>query len=205
MITNKRNLTYIALLLISASSSLFFYCNSSHDSNHVTGKVYDYNPYFILGENLKWNYINQAPRDESELYNAEIAGITEDNESVTADFKTFPFFNKSKTGCSVRMTKDGNVFVKDSTEDEKLLLPSASKLQKGFSWQYGGWAAGVMDTNVTVKTEKGEYNNCIYVDYSLGGITFSVEVWYAKGAGIVKWGANRTNPPQRVYIYYVLQ
>ena len=201
----KRNLTYIALLLISASSSMFFYCNSSHNSKNEKGNVYDYNPYFIVGENLKWTYINQAPRDESEIFNAEISGITEDRESVTAQFKTFPFFNKTKSGCSVRMTKEGDVFVKDSTEDEKLLLPSASKLQKDYQWSFGFWSAVVMDTNVRIKTEKGDYNNCMYVAYSLGGITFSVELWFAKGAGIVKWGANRTNPPQKVYTYYVLQ
>ncbi len=200
----SKNLTYLALALITASSSLFFYCNSSRD--HKQNSVAeDYNPYFPIAEGQTWDYINQAPRDETELYSAGISDVSSGKESVSAEFKSFPFFTKSNIGCTVRITRDGSVFVKDSTEQEKLLLPSLSKLQKGYSWLYGNWAAGIFDTNVTVQTENGEFKDCIYAGYSLGGITFSVELWFAKDKGVVKWGANRTNPPQRFYTYYVLK
>lgn len=201
----KKDLSYLAILLIMVTSSLFFYCNSSHNSNRQSGNTYDYNPYFPVGDHILWSYINQAPRDETELFDAEVSGIQKEKEYVVAIFPSFPYFSKINNGCLVRITNDGDVFVKDSLDEEKMLLPGPSRLQQGYSWQYGNWTAAVIATNVTVKTEKKDFENCVYVNYSLGGITFSVELWLAKDAGIVKWGSNRTNPPSRFYTYYVLK
>ncbi len=198
---------YLLVLILAATSSLslFFDCNSSHNNGQKkdSGNLNLGNPYFPIAEDMEWKYINQAPREETLLFNIKISNMKNSPESVTAIFDPFPFFNKQNIASIVKISPAGEVFIKDSTENEKMLLPDEAKLQKGYSWQYGSWLAVVGDTNASVKTETGTVENCLYVNYGLGGFTFVVELWFAKGKGIVKWGANRTNPPTLNPLYFV--
>jgi hypothetical protein len=205
MIVSRKCYLLILILAITASLSLFFDCNSSRTiiQKKDSGNLNSYNPYFPIAGDMEWKYINQAPRDETLLFNVKISNLKNSGESVTAEFDPFPFFNKQKVKSTVKINKSGEVYVIDSTENEKLLLPDESKLQKGYNWQYGSWLAVVGDTNVSVKTEKETIENCLYVNYGLGGFTFVVELWLAKGKGIVKWGANRTNPPSLNTAYFL--
>ena len=92
---------------------------------------------------------------------------------------------------------------KDSKEN--LFLPAPKSYEKNYTWQYGEWTAYIGGIDETVITEKGTYEHCLMAGYSLGGITFAVSIWFSKDAGIVKWGANRTNPPNLKPVYYVMK
>jgi hypothetical protein len=211
----KINFAGIMILALFILSSLFFECKSSDsvkdkkDSNGVTEKkkkqFSSYNRFFPVGNNMVWDYINEGPREETELFHVAINDFSDNGDAASAVFDSFPFFTKQIEKANLTVSKTGSVYVTDSNGKKNLLLPEESKLQKGYRWKYGDWDAGIEDTGVTVKTDSETIDNCIYAHYGLGGITFSVQLWLAKDRGIVKWGSFRTNPPTLVFTYYVLK
>lgn len=207
----KEQLKVIILILFSLQ---IFSCNSSENAkdkkniNNIgksTGKAFTNNSYFPVAENMSWEYINEAPRVETELFNVNITSLKNDNGSILTEFDAFPFFSKTNEKTTIRISKTGEVYVKDANGNENLFLPEESKLTKGSTWMFGDWSAYVTDSLETVKTEKGTYYNCLHIGYGRGGITFTSQLWFAKDAGIVKWTNYRTNPPARVFTYYVLK
>lgn len=209
--SNQKFTVFFAVFLV-AVSSMFFECNSSKDqktkdnSTNSNQRNLGRNPYFPVATSQVWTYINEGPRDETELISAKISGVTLEGQSATAEYDKFPYFTRQEvTRATIKVMESGDVMLADSTSTQKLLLPGPSNLTKGYEWKFGEWRAVVGDTGVTVKTDSEEIKDCIYVNYSLGGITFSVELWLAKDRGIVKWGSNRTNPPQPKILYYVLK
>ena len=94
------------------------------------------------------------------------------------------------------------MYVKGSS-GESLLLPREKNLREGYTWTYEAFGANITTKSQQVKTEAGSFD-CIYIMFT-DGFTFSYEMWLAKDTGIVKWGANRTNPPTLKPVYYVLK
>ena len=181
-----------------------FGCNSSNKEikdPSVTGKN---SGYFPLQAGNKWEYINEAPREETELYSVEVKDIKSEGKDMTAELSSFPFFSKAQEITKLRVKPDGEIFVfNNKTNKDELFMPSPSSLNKGYTWQFGEWKGIVGSTNDTVKTEYGAFDNCIFLNFSIF-YTFSAEIWVAKDKGIVKWGYNRTNPPTLKPQYYVL-
>src|SRR5438045_5837292 len=113
----------ISVLIIFLVSFQFFKCNSSgntadkNNNNTVNGrtpaKVFSNNSYFPVAENMNWNYINEAPREETELFNVEISSVKSENGSIYAVFDSFPFFTKANEKTKVRIIKTGEVFVNE--------------------------------------------------------------------------------------------
>jgi len=202
----KTKLTISALLipLIILLSSLSFQCKSTESSDE-NNKNRSSNPYFPVKGDSKWQYINEGPRDETELFNVSVSGIETSGKDVIVNFNSFPFFSKQNVPASVKIKQNGEVYVIDKDSKENLLLPQSSLYQPNYTWQYGEWTAYVGGTDETAITEKGTFEHCLMTGYSLGGITFSVSIWFSKEAGIVKWGANRTNPPTLKPVYYILK
>lgn len=209
---SNQKYTVILVLFLITVSSMFFECNSSKEqktkdnSSNSNQRNLGKNPYFPVATSQTWIYVNEGPREETEIITAKISGVTLEGQSATAEYDKFPYFTRQEvTRATIKVAETGDVLLADSTATRKLLLPGLSKLTKGYEWSFGEWRAVVGDTGVTVKTDSEEIKDCIYVNYSLGGITFSVEFWLAKDRGIVKWGSNRTNPPQQKILYYVLK
>lgn len=205
---NKRLTLNIYPLFIAL---IFFTCNSSSDIKKDIGKKDDnktkpavtYNPYFPVAEGNLWEYINEAPREESIIFKVQMLSVSEDGSDRIIDLSSFPFFSGTNDTAKLRIKSNGEVYVLKGTNEE-LCIPSADNLKNGFTWNYGQWRGSVNFLNDTIKTENGTYTNCILLDYSIS-ITFSAEIWLAKNKGIIKWGYNRTNPPTLKPIYYVLK
>jgi hypothetical protein len=204
---NKFNFGLVVLLVITASSSFFFDCNSSKENKQKKENPQNFgnNVYFPVASGLTWEYVNEAPRTETELFTAKISGVTKEGANAIAEYLEFPYFSKQKTKATIKVAENGDVFLVDSTTNYKLLMPEASKLKKGYEWKFGDWSARVGDTGMKVKTESEDFDDCVYLNYALGGFTFSAELWVAKDRGIVKWGYHRTNPPSPTITYYVLK
>jgi hypothetical protein len=192
------------------STSLFFSCNSSKnieqqkkgpDSKSGTIKGSSYFPVSGTG---KWQYINEAPRDESVLFNVDVESVKPSDDDIIAGLSSFPFFSGLSEKTTLIFKKDGQVYSISKDGKEELFLESDSKLKQGNTWEYGQWKAIVGNTNEKIVTENGTYENCIFINYSIY-FTFSAELWLAKDVGIVKWGYNRTNPPTLKPNYYVLK
>jgi hypothetical protein len=203
---------FLTILIFVTFSLHFFGCNSSGDSKDrstIKGKQNEKaagkNSYFPIAENMNWKYINEAPREETELYNINVVSVKSEGGSLLAEMDAFPFFTKTNEKTNLRISKSGEVFVKDGSGKENMFLPDESKLVKGYVWTFGDWSAYVTDSLETVKTEKGTYEDCLQVGFARGGITFAAQLWFAKDVGIVKWSNYRTNPPVRVITYYVLK
>lgn len=189
------------IILITGFSNLA--CNSS-DKNVKDPSVKESNDYFPIQTGNKWEYINEAPREETELYSVEVKSVKPDGKDIVAELSSFPFFSKAQEITTVRIKPDGEIFVlNNSTGKNELFMPSPSSFSKGYSWQFGEWKGFIGSTDDSVKTEYGTFDNCIFLNYSIY-FTFSAEIWIAKGKGIVKWGYNRTNPPTLKPQYYVL-
>jgi uncharacterized membrane protein len=193
---NRLNCNIIVVLI----GFLLYSCNSSSD----TKKIKNSNPYFPVSEGNNWEYINEAPREESEIYTVTMQNINEDKGTLYFDLSSFPFFSKENKKVTIAINKDGSISTEPYRDNLNTFIPATVNLNNGYSWNYGQWSASVNFLNDTVKTENGTYTNCMFLNFAVS-ITFSAEIWLVKDVGIVKWGYNRTNPPTLRPIYYVLK
>lgn len=185
------------LLGFALLSGFVIQCGSS---NKVTSKkTADYNPYFPAAEGNSWEYINEAPRKETELWKVEVRGVRSDGSDKIFVFSSFPFFSKEEMQTEITMKENSAAYYNDTNK----VIPEVSNLKKEYTWNFGMWTGYVMGTNETVKAENQTFTDCIHINYALS-ITFSAEIWLAKDYGIVKWGYFRTNPPSLAFTYYVL-
>lgn len=182
-------------------------CNSSSYKKDVTKDtvpVKSFNEYFPVSEGNMWEYINEAPRKETELFNVQIINLKYDGEDQIVELNSFPFFTGNEEKSVLRINPNGEVYYADkqSLKDE-LFIPAPSYLNKEHQWKFGEWNGIIGSTKETVKAENETFTDCIFLNFSIY-YTFSAEVWIAKDKGIVKWGYNRTNPPTPKPQYYVL-
>jgi hypothetical protein len=174
-----------------------FQCSSSKKEITVNS---NYNPYFPSSVGNYWEYINQAPREETELWKVEIREQKSEAGNKVYTFSSFPFFYKEQKQTNVRIKEDGSVYLSDTNK----IIPETANLKKDYTWNFGIWNGYIAGTNETVKAENQTFTDCIKINYA-ASITFSAEIWLAKNTGIVKWGFFRTNPPTLTFTYYVLK
>jgi hypothetical protein len=197
-------ITVIVYALI-ISAFLNFGCNSSSFKKESgKDKIKSYNDYFPVNEGNKWEYVNEGPRDETELFKVQINNLKYDENDQIIELSSFPFFSRQEEKTTLRIKPNGEVYlVNKQTQKDELFIPETGNFKKEFQWQFGQWSGLIGGTNETVKAENETFNNCIFLNFSIF-YTFSAEIWVAKDKGIVKWGYNRTNPPTLKPQYYVL-
>ena len=188
--------------LLFVGFTVLFGCNSSNiKKTSDVNKKSDYlNPYFPITEGNYWKYINEAPREETESFTVRVEAINVKIAGLTA----FPYLTKESTPQSVSVNEKGEIEVTGYFGTSGVIFPSPENFKKGYQWNFGNFGGYVNDENIKVETEAGTFKNCFYVSMT-DGFTFSFEMWFKKGVGIVKWGANRTNPPTLNFIYFVLK
>jgi hypothetical protein len=196
----------IASYLFVTTAFSNFGCNSSENKKEVKNSslVDEYNSYFPVQAGNKWEYINEAPGEDTELVKVKVDDVKLADNIITAELSSFPFFSMSRELTTLKVQHDGEIFVlNNKSNKEELFMPSPSDFKKGYTWQFGEWKGIIGSTHETIKTESGTFDNCIFLNFSIY-YTFSAEIWIAKDKGIVKWGYNRTNPPTLKPKYYVL-
>jgi hypothetical protein len=199
----------IILLLISLFTMLpAFSCNSSetkskiNDKKNVSGD--NFNPFFPLKEGNKWVYINEGPRDESELFTVEAKDVKKVDGGIQLKVSTFPYFTKDNEERSLVIKTNGEIEINNYMGTTGVFIPSPDDFKIGYKWSFGNFQGYVQSKADHIDTEDGVYTDCYYI-LMTDGFTFSFEMWFKKDTGIVKWGANRTNPPQLKSMYYVLK
>lgn len=155
-----------------------------------------------LKENSSFNYINEAPRTETELTSVKVSSVKKEGNFTYAVLSSNPFFGKNDSPMNLKVDESTGAVYTIENGAEALLIPGKN-LIKGYSWNYGEWKAVINTVIETVKTEKQIFNDCIRIDYRLS-ITFNTEIWVKPGVGIIKYAAYRTNPPSMNRTYYVL-
>lgn len=193
----------ILILFISLTSA--FSCNSS-DTKKVSevnkNSTYE-NPYFPITDGSYWTYINEAPREETVLFTVKAEDTIKIEGGTQLQVSSFPYMTKDEKEVTLRQKSNGEIEAVDYFGGTGTFIPAAENFKKGYEWQYGIYRGYISPDTASVKTESGSFNNCYYVMMT-EGFTFSFEMWYKKDVGIVKWGANRTNPPS-MFTYYVLK
>lgn len=183
-----------------------FSCNSGKnevkDSNKKTENYL--NPYFPVIEGNKWVYINDGERDETELFTVSLKDFKKTEDGIQLKASSFPFLTKDNTERTIKVKSNGEIEINDYMGSSGVFIPAASEFKKDNKWSFGIFNAAITSVNEKAVTEDGTYENCIYVMMT-DGFTFSFEMWFKKDVGIVKWGANRTNPPTLKPDYYVLK
>lgn len=200
---------YIIVLLISQFVVISsFSCNSSETKSKDETKKQtsgdSFNPYFPLKEGNKWVYINEAPREESELFRVTANDIKKVDGGIMMKVTTFPYLTKDNEERSIKVKTNGEVEINNYMGVSGVFVPSPDNFKTGYKWSFGIFNGSINSDKETIVTEDGTYNECYYIMMT-DGFTFSFEMWYKKDVGIVKWGANRTNPPTLKAIYYVLK
>jgi len=187
----KKKSSGLSLLIILLCFLLF--CNKKSDN------------LIPLKENEVIEYINEAPRTETDLADVKVLSIQEGKDDFTyVNLSSNPFFDMRDKQLFLKVdTKSGKIF-SDAGGKEDLLIPEKKNLKKDFSWNYGEWNAVIDSETETVVTEKNTYTNCLKIYYNLS-VTMVAEVWIKPKIGIVKFGAYRTNPPSLTRTYYVLK
>ena len=197
------------LLLISLFSILSaFSCNSGetkskiNEKKSVTGD--NFNQYFPLKEGNKWVYINEAPREETELFTVEAKDVKKVNSGIQLKVSTFPYLTKDNEERSLTVNSNGEIEINNYMGSSGVFIPKPEDFVIGYKWSFGIFRGFVQGSSDPAVTEDGIYPECYYVVMT-DGFTFNFEFWFKKDVGIVKWGANRTNPPQFKATYYVLK
>jgi len=197
----------VSFYILITAAFLSFGCNSTtYKKENIIDTLPEpvFNPYFPADEGSKWEYINEAPREETELFKVEITNLKYDGNEQVIELNSFPFFSRNEEKSTLRIKPNGEIyFVNKQSLKEELFIPDTSNLKNQFQWQFGQWSGLIGGTKETIKTENGTFTDCIFLNFSIS-FTFSAEVWVAKDKGIVKWGYNRTNPPTFKPQYYVL-
>ena len=174
-----------------------FQCDSSNKVSNK--KSADLNPYFPAAAGNYWEYINEAPREETKLWKVEVRSQKSEGTDRIYTFSSFPYFFKEEKPTNIRIKEDGSVYWNDSNK----IIPEIANLKNGYTWNFGIWNGNVASTKETVKAENETFTNCIRINFA-ASITFTAELWLSKNNGIVKWGFFRTNPPTLTFTYYVL-
>ncbi|NOS83632.1 MAG: hypothetical protein HOP31_00700 [Ignavibacteria bacterium] len=197
----------ISLLLIVMVAVTAFSCNSSDTKSKIETKKTEgdnFNPYFPLKENNKWVYINEAPREETIKFTVEAKDVKKVDGGIQLKVSSFPYLTQDSEERTLTVKSNGEIEINNYMGSSGVIIPSPENFKTGSKWTFGIFNATVNSEKELAVTEDGTYNDCYYVMMT-DGFTFSYEMWFVKDVGIVKWGANRTNPPQLKPLYYVLK
>lgn len=197
----------ITLMLAVLLTFTAFSCNSSDTKSKIETKKTEngnFNPYFPLKENNKWVYINEAPREETVTFTVEIKDVKKVDDGIQIKASSFPYMTGDNEERTLIVKSNGEIEIRNYMGSSGVIIPAAEQFAEGKKWSFGIFNAYVNGLKETAVTEDGTYSDCIYVMMT-DGFTFTYEMWFKKDVGIVKWGANRTNPPQLTPIYYVLK
>ncbi len=203
------NPVFLCTILISFAMTLF-QCNSSDIKKDSEGKKTEnktgsnFNRYFPISEGNYWTYINEAPRDESEIYTVRAEDLKKIESGIQAKMSCFPYLTKETTPQTIKIKSSGEIEISNYLGSTGVIIPSADNFKKGYLWNFGIFGGSINSDNERIKTESGTFDDCYFV-LMTDGFTFSFEMWFKKDVGIVKWGSNRTNPPTFKPIYYVLK
>ncbi len=202
-----KNMSKITLIIAAVFTLTAFSCNSSDTKSKIETKKSEsgnFNPYFPLKENNKWVYINEAPREETITFTVEIKDVKKVESGIQMKVSSFPYLTQDNEERTLLVKNNGEIEINNYMGTSGVIIPSPDNFKTGSKWSFGIFNASVNSEKELAVTEDGTYNDCIYVMMT-DGFTFSYEMWFVKDIGIVKWGANRTNPPQLTPIYYVLK
>lgn len=191
------HLLKLSLLIIITS---FISCDGAKDKG---GSSTDKSTYFPMSEGNRWSY-SSADSTKGKRYNVSVESVKEKDASVTAALSSFPFFWIKDDKRSLKLSKDGELSLIIDGGDDVLLIPVKDKTKKDYNWKSGEWQCYITQTDTSVSAGGKTYEKCLQINYSLS-ITYLGEIWYAPGVGIVRWGFNRTNPPNMSFEYYYLK
>lgn len=202
-----RNIKFILYITVLFSILSAFSCNSSDTKSKITEKKTAggeiFNQYFPLKEGNTWKYVNEGPRDETELYVVKASDVKKVEGGLQMKLSTFPYFTKDNENRSITVKTNGSIEINNYMGNTGIIIPAQEDFKTGYKWSFGIFTGYINSDKETAVTEDGTYNDCYYV-LMTDGFTFNYEMWFKKDVGIVKWGANRTNPPQLKAQYYVL-
>ncbi len=202
-----KNKSKISLLILVIFAVTAFSCNSSDTkSKSEIKKTEDgnFNPYFPLKENNKWVYINESPRDETITFTVEAKDSKKIDSGIQLKVSSFPYLTQDNAERTLTVRSNGEIEIDNYMGTSGVIITSPGNFKTGNKWSFGVFNATVISEKETAVTEDGTYNDCVYIMMT-DGFTFSYEMWFKKDVGIVKWGANRTNPPQLKPLYYVMK
>ena len=202
-----RNFSTFTILVFIMLAGSAFSCNSGETKTSVKNKKTNganSNEYFPTTEGNKWVYINEAPREETNTYTVQVKDVKKVEGGIQLKVSSFPYLTQSNEERTLKVHSNGEIEVSDYMGATGVIFPKAGDMKTGNKWTFGIFTGYVNSENEKAITEAGTYTDCIYVSMT-DGFTFSYEMWFKKDVGIVKWGANRTNPPQLTRTYYVLK
>lgn len=199
---NKKLIFIISICFAAAAFSCNSGKNEIKDSNKKSEN--NLNQFFPVVEGNKWVYVNEGPRDETVLFNVELKDLKKTEDGIQLKASSFPYMTQDNLERTIKVRQNGEIEINDYMGSSGIFIPAASEFKKNNKWSFGIFNASITSVTEKAVTEDGTYEDCIYVMMT-DGFTFSFEMWFKKDVGIVKWGANRTNPPTLKPVYFVLK
>lgn len=198
----------IFILLLSLQFLTAFSCNNSGSGKDEVKKTPsdgdNFNSYFPVKEGNSWSYVNEGPRDDTELFKVTVNDLKKVSDGIQLKLSSFPYLSKDNQERTLKVRQNGEIEIKDYIGYSGIIIPQQDDFRDGYQWKFGELTGRISSFSDTVATENGKFGGCLYVMLT-DGFTFSYEMWFKKDMGIIKWGANRTNPPLLKPIYYVLK
>jgi hypothetical protein len=187
-------LNYIILILFALHA---YSCSQSKREDEPVSRTGG-KEYLPVAKENTWEYAEEGK--DSLAYTVKVEEIALRQGNITASVSSFPYLLTGEGKQTLILKETGEMSI-TSGEGDVNFFPPVQNLKKDYTWAAGIWHAVVTGINETVTAGGKTYTNCVHISYSLS-ITFAADIWFAPGAGIVKWGLNRTNPPTQKFIYY---
>jgi hypothetical protein len=159
------------------------------------------NEYFPLKDSSVFIYINETDNNEQFTVRVLEKSLTLNGTEVL--LSSFPYMTKDTAAKSVLINNQGEIEITDYMGSSGIIIPAAKNFKEGYNWKFGIFSGFISKSQDTVNTQIGGFSDLFYVILT-DGFTFSFEMWFKKNIGIVKWGANRTNPPTLKPVYYII-
>ncbi|KAA0210323.1 MAG: hypothetical protein WBP57_08955 [Ignavibacteria bacterium] len=156
------------------------------------------NQYFPLKDRMNLRF---RSTQDSELTKVNVTFKSENDSAIIYSFDKFPFIWGSDSAVNVYITRYGEIYCELKGQN-LLFLESPEKLTSGNYWHSNGWNISVSEMKELIVNEE-KFVDVKKVSYNLS-ITFTAEIWFSKGIGVIKWGFNRVNPPNPNMEYFNL-
>jgi hypothetical protein len=196
------------ILLLSLQFLTAFSCNNSGNGKNEIKKSEstgdNVNAYFPLSDGNSWEYVNEGPRNETELFDVNVTNLKIIDGGIQIEMSCFPYLTLDNGSRTLIVKQDRSIEISDYAGNSGIIVPAQDNFKDVYEWKFGELTGRMSRFSDTVKTEAGNFARCFYVILT-DGFTFSYEMWFKKRIGVVKWGANRTNPPVLKPVYYILK
>ena len=136
-----RNFKVIIFIAVLFSIISAFSCNSSDTKSKINEKKStsgdNFNQYFPLKDGNTWKYVNEGPRDETELYLVKATEVKKVEGGIQMKVSTFPYLTKDNVNRSITIKTNSSIEINDYMGSSGVIIPAEEDSKTVYKWTVG--------------------------------------------------------------------